>query len=68
VQADTYFDRLFMRFDEIAAHPQLFMRVDDIRKGYRRSVIGAHSIYYRMQDNGVEIMRILGRQDPTRQL
>jgi toxin ParE1/3/4 len=35
-----------------------------VRKGYRRSVCGVDSIYYRVGDDGiVEIMAILGSQD-----
>ena len=62
-QADRYFSALFERFDEIADHPFRYPAVDDVRLGYRRSVCGVDSIYYRVVGNGVEIMRILGRQD-----
>jgi toxin ParE1/3/4 len=41
----------------------MFPAVDHIREGYRRSVCGKHSIYFRLADNGLEIMRILGQQD-----
>jgi toxin ParE1/3/4 len=64
VQADKYFDALFERFDQLAAEPLLYRAVDEIRPGYRRSVCGAHSIYYRLNQDIVEIMRILGRQNP----
>jgi len=64
VQADTYFDALFERFDQLAAEPLLYRAVDEIRPGYRRSVCGAHSIYYRLDQDTVEIMRILGRENP----
>lgn len=37
--------------------------VDDIRPGYRRSVCGVDSIYYRVVGDVVEIIRILGQQD-----
>ena len=37
--------------------------VDDIRAGYRRSVCGADSIYYRVQGDTVEILAIVGQQD-----
>jgi toxin ParE1/3/4 len=37
--------------------------VDDIRAGYRRSVCGIDSIYYRVQGDSVEIMAIIGQQD-----
>ena len=62
-QADRYFDALFDRFEEIAEQPLQYQAVDDIREGYRRSVCGVDSIYYRIVDNKVEIMRILGQQD-----
>ena len=62
-QADRYFDALFDRFEEIAEQPLQYRAVDDIREGYRRSVCGVDSIYYRIVDNKVEIMRILGQQD-----
>ena len=62
-QADRYFNALFGRFDVIADHPFRYPAVDDVRAGYRRSVCGVDSIFYRVVGNGVEIMRILGRQD-----
>lgn len=64
-QADSYFDGLFARFDRLAEDPFLYRAVDEIREGYRRSVYGVHSIYYRLVDNRVEIMRVLGREDPS---
>lgn len=62
-RADKYFDGLFARFDQIAEQPLQYRAVDEIRPGYRRSVYGAHSIYYRIGDDHVEIMRVLGRED-----
>jgi toxin ParE1/3/4 len=41
----------------------LYPAVDDIREGYRRSVCGVDSIYYRIEGETVEIMAIIGRQD-----
>jgi len=62
-QADSYYDVLIQRFDELTEHPLLYQAVDNIRTGYRRSVCGAHSIYYRINNNTVEIMRVLGQQN-----
>ena len=62
-QADGYFDALFDHFEEIADLPLQYQVVDDIREGYRRSVCGLDSIYYRIVDNKVEIVRMLGQQD-----
>jgi toxin ParE1/3/4 len=41
----------------------LYPAVDDLRKGYRRSICGVDSIYYRVHGDTVEIMSILGRQN-----
>ena len=62
-QADEYYNALFDRFEEIAEQPFLYPAVDDIREGYRRSVCGVDSIYYRIEGGTVEIMAIIGRQD-----
>ena len=62
-QADKYYAAFFERFEQIAKQPYSYPSVDFIRKGYRRSVCGVDSIYYRIEDNTVEIMNILGRQD-----
>ena len=61
--ADQYYYVFFARFEELAEQPYLYQAVDDIREGYRRSVCGVDSIYYRVEDDTVEIMAILGQQD-----
>ena len=62
-QADIYFDSLFSCFEKIAAYPYAFESVDYIKNGYRRCVCGSDSIYFRIVDNFVEIMTIIGRQN-----
>lgn len=62
--ADRYFDDLFDRFEQIANHPEMYPEVTEIRHGYRRSVFRAHSIYYRIHNEYIEIARVLGREDP----
>ena len=57
------FKAFFDQFELIAEQHFLFLSVDFIRKGYRRSVCGADSIYFRIENNTVEIMSIIGRQD-----
>ena len=63
VQADKYLNNFYDRFEQIADQPYLYPAVDFIHEGYRRSVCGGDNIFYRIESNGVEIMRILGRQD-----
>ncbi|MFI8605165.1 type II toxin-antitoxin system RelE/ParE family toxin [Cellulophaga baltica] len=62
-QADKYFDSFFEYFNIIAQSPYSFESVDFIKKGYKRCVCGSDSIYYKINENIVEIMAIVGKQD-----
>jgi len=62
-QADKYFDSFFKYFDIIVQRPFSFESVDYIKKGYRRCVCGSDTIYYKLNDDIVEIMAIVGKQD-----
>ena len=62
-QADKYYESFFERFEQLAEQPLLYQAIDDIRPGYRRSVCGSDSIYYRIDGETVEIMAIIGQQD-----
>ena len=62
-QADKYFDSFFVYFDLIAQQPFSFESVNYIKPGYRRCVCGSDSIYYRVSNDIVEIMTIIGSQD-----
>jgi toxin ParE1/3/4 len=62
-QADKYLDAFFDRFEQIARQPHLYPEVSYIRPGYRRSVCGIDSIFYRINDATVEIVRVIGNQD-----
>ncbi len=63
VQADVYYSAFFDRFEQIAKQPLLYAAVEHVRVGYRRSVCGSDSIFYRVQGDDVEIMAIIGQQD-----
>ena len=62
-QADLYYDTFFEYFEIIAQRPYSFESVEYIKKGYRRCPCGSDSIYYRIVDDVVEIMSIIGKQD-----
>ena len=62
-QADEYFDTFFKYFDIIAQRPFSFESVDYLKKGYRRCVCGSDTIYYKINNDIVEIMAIVGKQD-----
>ena len=63
LQSDIYQEKLQAHFELISEMPEAFQKVDYIRQGYRRAVCGSHSIYYRIINDKIEIMRILGRQE-----
>ena len=67
-QSNRYRDQLESRFSALAEQPLLYPAVDHVREGYRRSVCGVHSIFYRIDGKVVEIIRILKNQDPQKQL
>ncbi len=58
-QADNYYDDLLAHFDILCENPYLFRAVDEIRKGYRRSVCGKHSVYYRIVSDTLEVMGLI---------
>ena len=62
-QADKYFETFFEYFDIIAKRPYSFESVEYIKKGYRRCVCGSDSIYYKVNNDTVDIMAIVGKQD-----
>ncbi|GAA4243825.1 type II toxin-antitoxin system RelE/ParE family toxin [Winogradskyella damuponensis] len=62
-QADKYFESFFEYFEIITQRPFSFESVDYIKKDYRRCVCGKDSIYYKINNDVVEIMAIVGRQD-----
>ena len=62
-QADKYFDTFFEYFEIISQRPFSFESVDYIKKGYRCCVCGSDSIYYKINEDIVDIMAIVGRQD-----
>lgn len=61
-RSNKYRDDLKRHFTHIAQHPLSFPAVDHIRKGYRRSVIGVHSIYYLIDGDIVKIMAVIRAQ------
>ena len=63
IQADKYFDAFFDCFEIIAQRPFSFESVDYIKEDYRRCPFGSDTLYYRINDNMVEVMAIVGMQD-----
>ena len=67
-QADRYYDGLLGRLQKIADNPEHTQAIDNVWPGLRRSVYQSHAVYYLMQRDDIQIVRILGREDITRAL
>lgn len=68
-QAHRYIDNLVHAFDQLAANPKIGMSCDHIRKGYFRSKMGRHMIYFRVIDDGIAVIRVLhDRMESSRHL
>ena len=62
-RSNQYRDQLKAHFELLAANAELFQAVDHIRPRYRRSVCGVHAIYYRIVEEGIEIMALMRGQN-----
>jgi toxin ParE1/3/4 len=62
-QADKYFNLLFEYFDIIAQRPFSFESVEHLQPGYRRCVCGSDSIYFKVSNDYIDIMAIVGKQE-----
>ncbi|MFT5131909.1 MAG: toxin ParE1/3/4 [Gammaproteobacteria bacterium] len=58
-QANRYTDELAEAFAQLGASPKMGTPCDHIRKGYRRSRIGRHAIYFRLTHYGIAVIRVL---------
>lgn len=58
-QRNRYLAQLDASFHDLAQTPQKGRRCDDIREGYRKYQVGRHVIFYRQNDDDIEIIRIL---------
>ncbi len=68
LQADKYFETFFEYFDIIAKRPYSFESVEFIKGGYRSCVFGSDSIYFKIDNDIVDIMAIVGKQDVNNML
>lgn len=63
-QADRYFNMIMDEIEYLAENPKTGKDYSKIRKGYFRSRIKSHFIFYKInaKKNGIEIIRILHQQ------
>ncbi|MBF0167062.1 MAG: type II toxin-antitoxin system RelE/ParE family toxin [Alphaproteobacteria bacterium] len=57
-QADFYHEAIVDAFEDLASGRKTGRPVD-IREGYRKLPVGAHTVYYRFSESGLVIIRIL---------
>jgi toxin ParE1/3/4 len=69
VQADKYLDELNAGINSLAANPELGVKRDYVREGYRALFINRHAIYYKLTPTSIDVVRVLhGQMDPERHL
>jgi toxin ParE1/3/4 len=68
-QAEIYLRQINHAIETVAAEPGLARSCNDIRPGYWKYPTGSHVLFFRMTDNGIDIVRILhSRMDFERHL
>ena len=60
-QAERYTETLLAAFQDLADDPTGLRSVacDHVRRGYRRRQVGRHVVYFRAEEYGVAIVRVL---------
>jgi len=58
-QADRYHDQLIEGLENLKANPKIGKSRESIREGYRSIQINHHIIYYRLDDEIIDIIRVL---------
>ena len=61
-QADKCHDQLSRSIPLIAENPYIGMACDNVRKGYRKYRVNRHIIFYRVDKNTLQIIRVLGEK------
>jgi toxin ParE1/3/4 len=59
VQADRYYNLIFDEINFICKNNNAGKSMENVRKGYRASKVKSHLIFYRVQNNTIEVIRIL---------
>ena len=58
-QADRYYNLIFDEIKFICKNKNAGKPMEYLRKGYRSSKVKSHLIFYRIQHNTIEVIRIL---------
>lgn len=58
-RADTYVRDLDAAFSRLAGNPLAGQACEEVKVGFRRLLVRSHAIFYRVDDDQVEIVRVL---------
>lgn len=67
-QAERYYDGLIACFEEIVKNPHQFQRVPEVGHDFHRCVFFSENIYFRIANQRIEIMAIIGSKDISTRL
>ena len=62
-QSEKYFNMIHDCFDKIASNPYMFPETIKNKNSYRFCVCGVDAIYYKINNDEIEIIAIIGKQD-----
>jgi len=58
-QAETYIRKIQRVCSMLAEDPRLGRPCEDIRAGYRKFRAGSHFVFYRIIEDGIDVVRVL---------
>lgn len=65
-QAEEYLRELQYAIERLAANPRIGRTCDEIRPGYRKLSVGAHTLFYRVTaEDIVDVVRVLHQRMDT---
>ena len=68
-QAQRYLESLLDRLEYLAEHPEHGKKRDELKDGYNSYFVGSHTVYYRLEDNTLEVIDVLHQSmEPKRHL
>lgn len=59
MQAERYVRDIQATCEALAAGTLISQPAEDIRSGYRKTLIGSHVLFFKQGDSAIEVMRIL---------
>ena len=58
-QAENYMQKLWRSMQGLIVDPATSLDIGYVRKGYRKTLIGTHVIFFKLTDDGINVIRIL---------